>query len=82
MRYICFYLTNLLFIQEDLVTSAEKTYEIEYFDNKFVVKKIVSHEKSSYLPWLHRSFGTQYIETKYAVKSPLIVSIDFYFVYL
>ncbi|XP_001606130.2 vitellogenin-3-like isoform X1 [Nasonia vitripennis] len=59
--------------EEDLVTFAEKIYEIEYFDNKFVIRKIISREKSSYLPWLHRSFGTQYIKTTQTLEFERVV---------
>lgn len=54
-------------LQEDFVTSTERVYEFEYINNNFLVKKIFAHEKLSYMPWLHRSFGVQYIETRWVI---------------
>ncbi|CAB0045011.1 unnamed protein product [Trichogramma brassicae] len=65
--------------EEDLMTSVENLYELNINLNEIpnlplLLKKIVSHEKAAYLPWLHRSSGVQYVDIKQTVEFEMLAN--------
>ncbi|XP_014217292.1 uncharacterized protein LOC106645848 [Copidosoma floridanum] len=60
--------------EEDFVTFSKKLYQFELTDDYFLLKKIISHEKLSYLPYSHRSSGVQYIETSQTFEFEKVIN--------
>ncbi|KAL7299982.1 hypothetical protein TKK_0007297 [Trichogramma kaykai] len=65
--------------EEDLMTSVENLYELNINLNEIphlplLLKKITSHEKAAYLPWLHRSSGVQYVDIKQTVEFEMLAN--------
>ncbi|XP_058809189.1 uncharacterized protein LOC131674495 [Phymastichus coffea] len=56
--------------EEDLVTAVKKVYTYGSIKDvaDYVLKKVVSNEKFSYLPWSHNNYGVQFIETNQTIE--------------